>query len=135
MKKQNLYKEEKFDSFLNKTIMMSSRKFFIKQMNINSRENTIFDNADYTTFLQKFADANCPFTDFDNVELNIELNKALNCLSEIEHSVIFLLFNEELTQSEAAEMLEIYSKTVSKIKLRAIHKLKKYLKGDFKNEK
>ena len=37
---------------------------------------------------------------------------------------------EELSQNEAAQILEIYSKTVSKIKIRAIEKLKKYFKED-----
>lgn len=44
-------------------------------------------------------------------------------------------FNEDLSQKEAAQILEIYSKTVSKIKIRAIDKLKKYFKEDFENEK
>ena len=43
---------------------------------------------------------------------------------------IFLLFQKELTQREAAEILEVYTKTISKIKIRAINKLKKYLEED-----
>ena len=43
--------------------------------------------------------------------------------------------NIEDAQKEAAQILEIYSKTVSKIKIRAIDKLKKYFKEDFENEK
>ena len=68
--------------------------------------------------------------DIYDIESRLELNKALSCLSDIEQAVIFLLFHEELSQSEAAEILEIYSKTVSKIKIRAIEKLKKYFKED-----
>ena len=41
---ENNYNEERFDSFLNKTIIMSSRTYFKKQMNIASKENTILDN-------------------------------------------------------------------------------------------
>lgn len=129
------YKEERFDSFLNKTIMMSSRTYFKKQMNIINKENTILDNEDYSAFLQGFIDVNCPFLSIDNIETNLELNSALNCLSDIEQAVIFLLFQEELSQDEAAEILEIWSKSVSRIKVRAIEKLKKYLEGDSKNEK
>lgn len=128
------YKEERFDSFLNKTIIMTSRTYFKKQVNISNKERTIVDNEDYSTFLQGFIDLNNPLSDIEKVELSLELNNALKSLSAIEQSVIFLLFQEELTQSEAAEILEIYSKTVSKIKIRAIQKLKKYLKGDFENE-
>lgn len=129
------YREERFDSFLNKTIMMSSRTYFKKQMNIINKENTILDNEDYSAFLQGFIDVNCPFSAIDNIEANLELNRALNCLSDIEQAVIFLLFQEELSQDEAAEILEIWSKSVSRIKVRAIEKLKKYLEGDSKNEK
>lgn len=135
MENQNTYKEERFDSFLNKTIILSSRTYFKKQMNTVKKENTILDNEDYSAFLQGFIDVNCPFSAIDDIESSLELNAALNCLSDIEQAVIFLLFKEELTQNEAAEILEIYSKTVSKIKIRAIEKLKKYLKGDQANEK
>ena len=48
--------------------------------------------------------------------------------------MIFLLFHEDLTQDEAADILEVYSKTISKIKVRAINKLKKELKGENANE-
>lgn len=35
----NNYKEERFDSFLNKTIILSSKLYFKKQMNFVSKEN------------------------------------------------------------------------------------------------
>ena len=41
---ENNYKEERFDIFLNKTLIMSSRTSFKKQRNIASKENTILDN-------------------------------------------------------------------------------------------
>ncbi|MBS6251761.1 MAG: sigma-70 family RNA polymerase sigma factor [Clostridium sp.] len=135
MENKNDYKEERFDSFLNKTIILSSRTYFKKQMNIINKENTILNNEDFSTFLQGFIDTNCPCSDIYDVESRLELNIALNCLSDIEQAVIFLLFHEELSQNEAAEILEIYSKTVSKIKIRAINKLRNYMKGDSENEK
>lgn len=135
MENESDFKEERFDSFLNKTIIMSSRTYFKKQMNIINKERTIVDDGDYTAFLQDFIDLNSPCSAFDNVESNLQLNSALESLSAIEQSVIFLLFQEELSQKEAAEILEIYSKTVSKIKIRAIEKLRKLMKGDYENEK
>jgi len=135
MENKNNYKEERFDSFLNKTIIMSSRTYFKKQMNIIAKENTILDNVDYSAFLQSFMELNCPFSTIENIDSNLELNSALHCLSNIEQAVIFLLFEKDLSQSEVAEILEIYSKTVSKIKNRAIEKLRRYMKGDYKNEK
>lgn len=130
MESKDLYKIQRFDSFLNKTIIMSSRKYFKKQLNIIDKENTILDNEKYCEFLQGFIDANCPFSAIDEIDVANELNAVLNCLSDIEQAVIFLLFKQELSQKEAADILEIYSKTVSKIKIRAIEKLRKYFKGD-----
>ena len=46
-------REEKFDSFLNKIIILSSKYYYKKQMKINGRENTIIDNEEYSQFLQK----------------------------------------------------------------------------------
>lgn len=135
MESRKSYKEERFDSFLNKTIMMSSRNYFIKQMNIVSKENTIMDNEDFSSFIQGFIDVNSPFVSIDELESKIALNSALNCLSELEQAVIFLLFNKDLSQTDAAEILELYSKTISKIKIRAIEKLRKYMEGDFEDEK
>ena len=106
MENKNNYKEERFDSFLNKTIILSSRTYFKKQMNIINKENTILNNENFSTFLQGFIDTNCPCSDIYDVESRLELNTALSCLSDIEQAVIFLLFHEELSQSEAAEILE-----------------------------
>lgn len=128
------YKEERFDSFLNKTIILSSRTYFKKQMNKMDKERIIMDDVDYASFLQGFADFNNSFSDMEKVENELELNSALESLSVIEQAVIFLLFKKELTQEEAAGILEIYSKTVSKIKIRAIGKLRKYFEGDLDDE-
>lgn len=127
---ENNYKEERFDSFLNKTIIFSSTTYFKKQMNIVNKERMIVDDEDYSAFLEDFIEKNNMFFTLDHIENVLELNEALKSLSAIEQSVIFLLFEEEISQNEAAEILEVYSKTISKIKIRAIEKLKKYLKGD-----
>lgn len=132
---ENRSEQEKiFDSFLNKTIILSSKKYFVRQMTAMERENTILDNEDFSAYVQKSANSNCNFSGIDDVDTSMQLNTALNCLSDIEKAVIFLLFEKELSQKEAADILEVYSKTVSKIKIRAIEKLRKYLEGDFENE-
>ena len=134
MENKNAYKEERFDSFLNKTIVLSSRTYFKKQMNINKKERTIVDNEDYSSFLLEFIESEKSFVSNDDIEDTLQLKYALKSLSAIEQAVIFLLFQEELSQKEAADILEIYSKTVSKIKIRAINKMREYLmRGDTKN--
>lgn len=131
MGSNNDYREERFDSYLNKIIIFSSKGYFKKQMNIFDKERTIVDKEDSCALLKCVT---IPFT-IDNIENTLELNSALNSLSAIEQSVLFLLFKEDLSQDDAAKILEICSKSVSRIKLRAIDKLKKYLKEDLEDEK
>lgn len=131
MGSNNDYREERFDSYLNKIIIFSSKGYFKKQMNIFDKERTIVDKEDSCAPLKCVT---IPFT-IDNIENTLELNSALNSLSAIEQSVLFLLFKEDLSQDDAAKILEICSKSVSRIKLRAIDKLKKYLKEDLEDEK
>ena len=127
-------REEKFDSYLNKTIILSSKYYFKKQMKIKGKEQAIMDDEEYALFLQKFIVEKDNFLSVEKVDTSLQLKKALESLSAVEQAVIFLLFEEELTQQEAAEILEVYTKTISKIKIRAINKLKKYLKEDSDNE-
>ena len=134
MDSKNKYKEERFDSYLNKIIIFTSKSYFKKQMNISSKEKIIVDDEDYTAFLQDFTMINCAFSTVDDFDKTMQLNTALKSLSAIEQSVIFLLYKEDLSQDEAAKILEICSKSVSRIKIRAINKLKKLMKGDLKNE-
>lgn len=122
--------EEKFDSYLNKTIILSSKYYFKKQMKMKGKEQTILNNEEHSLYLQKFVTEKDTFSSVERVDISLQLKKALESLSAIEQAVIFLLFQEELTQQEAAEILEVYAKTISKIKIRAIKKLKKHLEED-----
>ena len=121
-------KEKRFNNFLNKTIILSSKRYFKKEVNISNKEQMLVDDNSHTSVLN--ADVNSTITDFDLVENCLELNTALSKLSDIEQTVIFLLYNKELSQDEASKILEICSKSVSRIKVRAINKLRKYMKGD-----
>ena len=121
-------KEKRFNNFLNKTIILSSKQFFKKEMNIANKEQMVVDDDSRASVLNSVA--NSTTNDFDLVENCLELNTALNKLSDIEQTVIFLLYNQELSQDEASKILEICSKSVSRIKIRAINKLRKYMKGD-----
>jgi len=135
MECKNDYKEERFNSFLNKTIILSSKAYFKKQAKINNTEKVIVDDANFSSFLQGYIAFDTTHMPIENIESSMELNRALNCLSNVEQAVIFLLYKEELTQAEASSILKICSNSVSRIKLRAVKKLKKYLKGDYKDEK
>ena len=134
MENKSVYNEEKFDSFLNKTIILSSKAYFKKQMRIANREKTIIDDEE-NSILEGVSMLKSAFSTIDDIENTLELNSALQSLSAIEQSVIFLLFKEDLSQDDAAKILEICSKSVSRIKLRAIDKLRKYIKGDVKNDR
>ena len=135
MEERKDYKEERFDSYLNKIIIFSSNKFYRKQITVSTKEKVIVDDEDYASFIQDFLMINSAFSAVDDIVNNIELNNALKSLSAIEQSVIFLLFKEELSQDEVSQILNICSKSVSRIKIRALNKLKKFLEGDIENEK
>ena len=127
----NLTEEEKeirFNNFLNKTIILSSKRYFKREVNISNKEQMLVDDNSHTSVLNSAV--NSTIADFDLVENCLELNTALSKLSDIEQTVIFLLYNKELSQDEASKILEICSKSVSRIKVRAINKLRKYMKGD-----
>ena len=121
-------KEKRFNNFLNKTIILSSKRYFKREVNISNKEQMLVDDNSHTSVLNSVA--NSTTNDFDLVENCLELNTALNKLCDIEQTVIFLLYNKELSQDEASKILEICSKSVSRIKVRAINKLRKYMKGD-----
>ncbi len=134
MENKSVYNEEKFDSFLNKAIILSSKAYFKKQMRIANKERIIIDDEE-NSILEGASMLKSAFSTIDDIENTLELNSALQSLSAIEQSVIFLLFKEDLSQDDAAKILEICSKSVSRIKLRAIDKLRKYNKGDVKNDR
>ena len=134
MENKNNYKEEKFDSFLNKTIILSSKKFYKRQINKSYKEKTIIDKEDYAVFFQDIIDINNNISNIDYLEESIELNIAIKSLSAIEQAVIFLLYQEGLTQEETAEILKIWRASVDRIKKRAIEKLRKHMKGDADDE-
>ena len=98
------YKDEQFDSFLTKTIILSSKRYFKKEINTNRKEQIIFDDQNYSAFIQGFFDSQNP--NFEStIDLSLSVKEALKSLSAIEQSVIFLLFNEDLSQKEAAQIL------------------------------
>ena len=100
-------------------------------MNRIDKERTIVDDEEYSSVIYEKINST---SEFDKIDTKMELKTALNCLSEIEQAVIFLIFNEELTRNETAEILKLYESTVSKIKRRAINKLKNILDGGMEDE-
>ena len=127
--------EEKFNSFLNKTIIMSSKDYFKRTMNRIDKERTIVDDEEYSSFINDHIDFAKNTMSYEAIDTKLQLQTAFNCLSEIEQAVIFLLFNEELSRNEIADILKIYDSTVSKIKKRAIDKLRNLLEGGIEDEK
>ena len=46
-------KEAKFENFINKTIILSSKRYFKKEMNVFKKEQLTIDNHENRDFLQK----------------------------------------------------------------------------------
>lgn len=135
MKNKNDFKEERFDSFLNKTIILSSKRYHKYEMAKNFNELKIIDDENFSDFINDYlkyeetAYTRQNIDDFIEHLDNLVLVHALKSLSKIELMVIFLLFEKELSSSEASKNLKICSDSVTRIKKRALKKLEKYLKG------
>lgn len=129
-------KEKQFNNFLNKTIILNSKDYYKKQKSNEERELNILDDENFEKELYKYIEE--PETlSFENnaldfIELinDVDLCVALKSLSKIEQMVIFLMFKRELKQEDAAKILNICSKSVSRINKRALEKIKKHLKGE-----
>lgn len=128
-------KEDKFNNFLNKTIILSSKKFYKEEYLKNSIEQNLIDDEKsikYVEELSKYEDNiyNCNNVDdlMEQID-NVNLLKALKSLSDIEMIVIFLLFEKQFTSNEASHILEICSDSVTRIKRRALKKLQNFMKG------
>lgn len=137
MENKNNYRNEKFDSFLNKTIILSSRKYYKNESTKDLKELKIIDDENYTEYMKNYLKYSIDEVyKLENIDSFIDLCNnstlilALKSLSSIEMTVIFLLFEEQLTSTEASKILEICSDSVTRIKRRALKKIKKYLKGD-----
>lgn len=127
--------EKKFDSFLNKTIILSSRKYYKNEITKDLKELKIVDDENYIEYMKEYLKYDDVYNlmnidDFIDLCDNPLLIGALKSLSDIEMMVIFLLFEKQLTSSEASKNLEICSDSVTRIKRRALRKIEKYLKGD-----
>ena len=83
-------KERQFDSFINKTIIGSSKNYFEKQMKTKNTERTIVDDENSALFLYDFISV----CDNSRTEEKIDLTTALLSLSSIEQEVISLLYKE-----------------------------------------
>ena len=128
-------KEEKFENFINKTIVLASKKFFKEECTKDTIEQKIIDDERYEQYIEQFSRyeesiyrSNSTNDLIEQIE-NTNLLKALKSLSDIEMIVIFLLFEKQFTSNEASKILEICSDSVTRIKRRAIKKLKNYMKG------
>lgn len=132
----NNCKYDRFNSFLNKTIVLSSKQFYEREVAKNFNELNILDDESHNEYMNECINdddvtpkAKCA-DDFINQCNNPGLVCALKSLSKIEMTVIFLLFEEQLTSSEASKILKICSDSVTRIRKRALKKLEKYMEGD-----
>ena len=127
---------KKFDSFLTKTIILSSKRYYKDEVTRDFKELKIIDDEDYSEYIKKYVkyeEKAYSQMNIDNFVEQLENSKlvyALKSLSNVEMTVIFLLFQEQSTSKEASQILKICSDSVTRIKRRAFKKIEKYLKGE-----
>ena len=131
---------QKFNNFLNKTIIGTSKEYYRKELEKRRRELKVLDNELVEENLEKYLQYSQSFfeiqsaksaIDFINLCENLNLYLALKSLSAIEQTVIFLLYSEDFSSKEVSKILNLHISTVSKVKSRSLRKLRKNLKeGD-----
>lgn len=123
--------EARFDSFLNRTIVGASMNYYNKQKKYEYRELQIIDNEDYEEYLKPYlAEEDDGFSRvFEGFEDNYVLNCGVESLSMNEKTVIFLYFKKHYSTSEIAQIMNVREQSVSRIKTRALDKLKMFMKG------
>lgn len=131
-KERKIFEEERFDAYLNKVIIMSSKEYFRKEALHNTRESKIIDDENFLEFINektKKEEFNIVAEDFIEECDNPRLCDAIKQLSEIEQAVVLFIYDKELSREEVALKLDICVDTVSRVKLRAVKKIEKYMKG------
>ena len=123
--------EARFESFLNRTILGASMNCYNKQRKYECRELQIIDNEDYEEYLKPYlSEEDIGFSSvFEGFEDNYVLNCGVESLSGNEKTVVFLYFKKHYTTSEISKIMNIREQSVSRIKKRALDKLKMFTKG------
>ena len=120
--------EAKFRRFLNDTIIGASKDYYAKQRKYELRELQIIDDENYEGYLGKYVTQNL-FEQFDAFYVSDELNMGFQVLSSIERTVLFLHYEENYKLKEIAKILNMRDETITRIKKRALNKLKNYMEG------
>ncbi len=130
--------ESKFDAFLTKTIIGASKAYYNKETLHNYREVTIIDDDNIDDYSQNFIDKELGVFDVYNecgpFEQNYKLNMAYESLSLCEKTVIFLYYKQKYRTGEIASIMKMKSQSVSRIKKKALLKLKAFMEGANDNE-
>ena len=128
MKQELEILESKFRRFLNDTIIGASKDYYAKQKKYELRELQIIDDESYEGYLCKHATQDL-FEQFDDCFSYYELNMFFETLSSVERAVLFLHFEEKYKLKEIAKILNMRNETITRIKKRALNKIKNYMKG------
>lgn len=132
MDNREIYEKE-FDSFINKIIILSSKEYYRKQMKYGDNERYIIDNEDYCDYLENHTLSNVYDSLIEHAELNMLLQNALSCLSDLEQAAFILSNKLGLNSKEVSRRLNIHEKSLSRIRKRSEEKLRNYFneKGEF----
>jgi len=128
--------EIKFNNFLNKVIIFSSKKYYKKEVTKCCNELQIIDDNNYSDYLHRYIKYENSTLDFQDINQfifecdNATLACALKKLSDIEKIVVFYIFVKHFTNSEISKILHLSNNSISRIKLRALKKIKNYFGKD-----
>ena len=72
MKDETNFKEERFDSYLNKTIILSSKKYYQNKIEKDLKELKIIDDEKYATYINNYLDYEADIYNSNRVDNCIE---------------------------------------------------------------
>ena len=125
--------ESKFNAFLNLTIAGASRDYYKKERIYYGREIAILDDYGLDerirSRIEKEASKMDAYDELGPFSEDFKLNIAFESLSDVEQTVIFLYFKKKYRSSEIAKMLNITVQSVSRIKKRALNRIKVFIEG------
>ena len=115
--------EKKFRGYINEIIAKYALLYFKRQQKLYSREKNIIDDEAYNDLIE---DAMQKYRK-DDIDLELFIKDMLNKLNSHERNIIILNVYGGYSQKEIAERLNMWDKSVSRIKNKAKEKMKKYL--------
>ncbi len=115
-----------FENYINKTIIFSSKRYYKSKMTNVKRESNI---EELISDVEKNRIISIIDKEYARCEIKLIIENFLEQLEDIEREVIVLSYLEDYSNGEISKILGLNYKSISRIKVRAIKKIRENFKG------